>query len=196
MLSVLGVRTPKVDNGPNSPRFHVLNLLFFQRPLLPCAKEKPSKATPTSERRTMSNRLRTPALRLRRSQMIVGPSPIAEQPLRMYVVLLVSCLSAIGMVCPRTKYCTGATNCFTPSGGGPNPNDCTVIADALLFESQNKGDPVSPSLFRSISNLMFIISIGDDFTLNPAVRLIIYHVRFWKAHADCVFVIIRLTRLS
>ncbi|KAJ7620953.1 hypothetical protein FB45DRAFT_838622 [Roridomyces roridus] len=29
------------------------------------------------------------------------------------------------------------TNCFTPSGGGPNPPDCTVIADALLFDSQN-----------------------------------------------------------
>ncbi|KAJ7753095.1 hypothetical protein DFH07DRAFT_824602 [Mycena maculata] len=31
------------------------------------------------------------------------------------------------------------TSCFTPSGGGPNPNDCTVIADALLYDSQNVG---------------------------------------------------------
>ncbi|KAI0762315.1 hypothetical protein C8Q74DRAFT_142405 [Fomes fomentarius] len=31
------------------------------------------------------------------------------------------------------------TNCFTPSGGGPNEADCTVIADALLFDSQNVG---------------------------------------------------------
>ncbi|KAJ7035123.1 hypothetical protein C8F04DRAFT_1037671 [Mycena alexandri] len=32
-----------------------------------------------------------------------------------------------------------ATSCFTPSGGGPNPNDCAVIADALLYDSQNIG---------------------------------------------------------
>jgi len=32
------------------------------------------------------------------------------------------------------------TFCFTPSGGGPNPNDCTVISNALLFESQNVND--------------------------------------------------------
>ncbi|KAJ7171205.1 hypothetical protein C8R46DRAFT_1216792 [Mycena filopes] len=31
------------------------------------------------------------------------------------------------------------TICFTPSGGGPNPNDCNVIADALLYDSQNIG---------------------------------------------------------
>ncbi|KAH7882076.1 hypothetical protein F5I97DRAFT_1939555 [Phlebopus sp. FC_14] len=31
------------------------------------------------------------------------------------------------------------TNCFTPSGGGPNPYDCQVIADALLYDSQNVG---------------------------------------------------------
>ncbi|KAJ3712819.1 hypothetical protein EV361DRAFT_592972 [Lentinula raphanica] len=32
------------------------------------------------------------------------------------------------------------TNCFTPSGGGPNPNDCSVIADAMRFYSQNVND--------------------------------------------------------
>ncbi|KAJ7262908.1 hypothetical protein C8J57DRAFT_1334168 [Mycena rebaudengoi] len=31
------------------------------------------------------------------------------------------------------------TNCFVPSGGGPNPNDCHIIADALRFNSQNIG---------------------------------------------------------
>ncbi|KAJ3551900.1 hypothetical protein NM688_g4442 [Phlebia brevispora] len=31
------------------------------------------------------------------------------------------------------------TDCFTPSGGGPDPNDCQVIADALLYDSQNVG---------------------------------------------------------
>ncbi|KAJ7111150.1 hypothetical protein C8R43DRAFT_1139160 [Mycena crocata] len=31
------------------------------------------------------------------------------------------------------------TSCFTPSGGGPDPNDCHIIADALRFNSQNIG---------------------------------------------------------
>ncbi|EIW76546.1 hypothetical protein CONPUDRAFT_76192 [Coniophora puteana RWD-64-598 SS2] len=41
-----------------------------------------------------------------------------------------------------TNVCGAActTNCFTPSGGGPNPNDCQVIADALLYDSQNTGN--------------------------------------------------------
>ncbi|KAJ7708301.1 hypothetical protein B0H17DRAFT_971837 [Mycena rosella] len=34
---------------------------------------------------------------------------------------------------------TCGTNCFTPSGGGPDPNDCHIIADALRFDSQNIG---------------------------------------------------------
>ncbi|KAJ6540976.1 hypothetical protein DFH09DRAFT_1322838 [Mycena vulgaris] len=38
-------------------------------------------------------------------------------------------------VCGNT--CT--TSCFTPSGGGPNPNDCHIIADALRFDSQRIG---------------------------------------------------------
>ncbi|KAF5388668.1 hypothetical protein D9757_004744 [Collybiopsis confluens] len=32
------------------------------------------------------------------------------------------------------------TICFTPAGGGPDPNDCHVIADAMRFESQQTGD--------------------------------------------------------
>ncbi|KAI0040288.1 hypothetical protein FA95DRAFT_1585074 [Auriscalpium vulgare] len=41
----------------------------------------------------------------------------------------------------QTDVCgaTCATNCFTPSGGGPDPNQCAVIADALLYDSQNIG---------------------------------------------------------
>ncbi|OJA17939.1 hypothetical protein AZE42_03472 [Rhizopogon vesiculosus] len=41
----------------------------------------------------------------------------------------------------QTNVCadTCTTNCFTPSGGGPNPYDCQVIQDALLYDSQNVG---------------------------------------------------------
>ncbi|KAF7986961.1 hypothetical protein HWV62_5 [Athelia sp. TMB] len=31
------------------------------------------------------------------------------------------------------------TTCYTPAGGGPDPNDCQVIVDALLFKGQNAG---------------------------------------------------------
>ena len=34
---------------------------------------------------------------------------------------------------------SGATTCFTPAGGGPDPNECHVIADALRFNSQSIG---------------------------------------------------------
>lgn len=33
----------------------------------------------------------------------------------------------------------GNTNCFLPAGGGPDPNECHIIADALRFESENTG---------------------------------------------------------
>jgi hypothetical protein len=33
----------------------------------------------------------------------------------------------------------GTTNCFLPAGGGPDPNQCHVIADALRFNSENTG---------------------------------------------------------
>jgi len=41
----------------------------------------------------------------------------------------------------QTNVCgnTCTTNCFYPAGGGPNPNDCQMIANALLYDSQNIG---------------------------------------------------------
>ncbi|KAK0200155.1 hypothetical protein DFS33DRAFT_128283 [Desarmillaria ectypa] len=41
-----------------------------------------------------------------------------------------------------TNVCGAQCNtvCFTPSGGGPNPDECHVIADALRYESQNAGN--------------------------------------------------------
>ncbi|KAJ8082763.1 hypothetical protein PM082_008619 [Marasmius tenuissimus] len=40
---------------------------------------------------------------------------------------------------PPTNVCGTQckTNCFTPSGGGPDPNECDVIANALRFDSEN-----------------------------------------------------------
>ncbi|KAF8898027.1 hypothetical protein CPB84DRAFT_1847936 [Gymnopilus junonius] len=47
------------------------------------------------------------------------------------------------------------TNCFIPAGGGPDPNECHVIADAILFDSQNVG-------------ALFTIPVGNS-TSNPVV---------------------------
>ena len=33
----------------------------------------------------------------------------------------------------------GNTFCFSGASGGPNQADCTVIADAILYDSQNTG---------------------------------------------------------
>ena len=35
--------------------------------------------------------------------------------------------------------CTGDTFCFSGGSGGPNEDDCAVIADAILYDSQNVG---------------------------------------------------------
>ncbi|KAI0058186.1 hypothetical protein BV25DRAFT_1841173 [Artomyces pyxidatus] len=50
---------------------------------------------------------------------------------------------------PPVDVCGAActTNCFVPTGGGPDPNECKVIADALLYDSE---------------------AIGALFTLDPA----------------------------
>ncbi|KAJ8502977.1 hypothetical protein ONZ45_g11254 [Pleurotus djamor] len=49
------------------------------------------------------------------------------------------------------------TNCFTPSGGGPDPNECHVISDALLFASQNTGQ-------------IFTVGTGTNNTLSLSYR--------------------------
>lgn len=49
------------------------------------------------------------------------------------------------------------TYCFTPSGGGPDPNDCNVISDALLYDSQNVGAlfQLDPAQNTSVITMQF-----------------------------------------
>ncbi|KAG0700056.1 hypothetical protein DFH29DRAFT_650162 [Suillus ampliporus] len=66
------------------------------------------------------------------------------------------CLNTIqkrDLKAPRTNVCGDSctTNCFTPSGGGPDPNDYQVIADALLYASQDTGAYVNISSGTVIS---------------------------------------------
>ncbi|KAK7688307.1 hypothetical protein QCA50_008678 [Cerrena zonata] len=61
------------------------------------------------------------------------------------------------------------THCFPPSGGGPDPNECHVISDALLYDSQNVGAlfniPANASVitmqFRSCKSF-FVNQAGID----------------------------------
>lgn len=67
----------------------------------------------------------------------------------------------------QTNVCadTCTTNCFAPSGGGPNPYDCQVISDAILYDSQNVG-----ALFNiaSGSTIYMQYSTCETFFVNQA----------------------------
>lgn len=61
----------------------------------------------------------------------------------------------------------GNTNCFTPSGGGPDPNECHVIADALRYDSQNIG--TSFKMYVHVNpKRTYPVYPGDSFTMVPA----------------------------
>ncbi|KAF8197547.1 hypothetical protein BJ912DRAFT_953748 [Pholiota molesta] len=68
------------------------------------------------------------------------------------------------------------TDCFTPSGGGPDPNDCHVIADALRFDSQN----VSP-VFTVTNGTNNVLSLSfascTSFFLNQAANTTLEYCR-------------------
>ncbi|KAI0757739.1 hypothetical protein C8Q80DRAFT_1091181 [Daedaleopsis nitida] len=53
-----------------------------------------------------------------------------------------------------SNVCGAACNtfCWTPATGGPSAADCTVIADALLYESQNTGVLFNVSAFGTPTN--------------------------------------------
>ncbi|KAI6046637.1 hypothetical protein EDC04DRAFT_1486148 [Pisolithus marmoratus] len=67
----------------------------------------------------------------------------------------------------QTNVCgnTCNTNCFTPAGGGPNPYDCQVIADALFYDNQNIG-----TLFNiTVGNPIFMqYATCETFFVNQA----------------------------
>jgi hypothetical protein len=61
----------------------------------------------------------------------------------------------------------GNTNCFPDAvGTGPNPNDCSVIADAILFDSENVGalfvtNPAVRSLHSSSGSAYLTVSNAE-----------------------------------
>lgn len=59
----------------------------------------------------------------------------------------------------------GDTNCFAPSGGGPNPYDCRVIENALKYESANDG---KRTRFFFGGGKIHKCFVGDQFPIRAA----------------------------
>ncbi|TCD66355.1 hypothetical protein EIP91_001460 [Steccherinum ochraceum] len=76
------------------------------------------------------------------------------------------------------------TNCFVPAGGGPDPNECHVISDALLFDSQNIG-----ALFNITTNAAVITMTFrscESFFVNQAGVDLQYCRTDWSTVLDFV----------
>ncbi|PPQ69945.1 hypothetical protein CVT25_001989, partial [Psilocybe cyanescens] len=65
------------------------------------------------------------------------------------------------------------TFCHTPAGGGPDPNECHVIADALRFESQSIA-PVFEIDTGSNNVVSLTFSSCTSFFLNQATTALNY----------------------
>ncbi|KAI0344325.1 hypothetical protein BDW22DRAFT_1406685 [Trametopsis cervina] len=88
---------------------------------------------------------------------------------------------------PRQSNVCGAncnTNCFTPSGGGPDPNECHVIADALLYDSQNIGALFTLDPTQNTSKITMSYRSCETFILNQDTEVLTYCRTDWSALVD------------
>ncbi|KAI0791903.1 hypothetical protein C8Q75DRAFT_60313 [Abortiporus biennis] len=78
------------------------------------------------------------------------------------------------------------TNCFLPSGGGPDPNECHVISDALLYDSQNVGAlfNLDPATNTSLVTMQY--RSCKSFMVNQAGTALQYCRTDWAAVLDWV----------
>jgi len=78
-----------------------------------------------------------------------------------------------------------ATNCFQPAGGGPDPNECHVIADALRFDSESIG-PMFDIGTGSNNTVVLKYNSCETFFLNQASGPLTYCRTDWAALIDFV----------
>ncbi|THH18287.1 hypothetical protein EW146_g2658 [Bondarzewia mesenterica] len=78
------------------------------------------------------------------------------------------------------------TNCFTPSGGGPDPNDCEVISDAILYDSQNVGPLFTMDPAQNTSMIVMTYLSCETFILNQAATPLQYCRSDWASLVDYV----------
>ncbi|KAI0089759.1 hypothetical protein BDY19DRAFT_84228 [Irpex rosettiformis] len=92
-------------------------------------------------------------------------------------------------ILPRQVNVCGAqcnTNCFTPSGGGPDPNECHVITDALLYDSQNVGASFTMNPAQNTSVITMQYRSCKTFIVNQAGMPLTYCRSDWSAILDFV----------
>ncbi|KAF9043210.1 hypothetical protein BJ165DRAFT_230511 [Panaeolus papilionaceus] len=75
------------------------------------------------------------------------------------------------------------TNCFTPSGGGPDPNECHVITDALLFANENTG-AIFPINASPNNTVVMQYRSCKTFFLNQAQGPLAYCRSDWASLVD------------
>ncbi|EKM55987.1 uncharacterized protein PHACADRAFT_209491 [Phanerochaete carnosa HHB-10118-sp] len=75
------------------------------------------------------------------------------------------------------------TNCFTPAGGGPDPNDCQVIAGAISFNSQ--GDVLGDTFMLAPSGSAAVVSMSfqscESFIVNQLGSNLTYCLTDWAS---------------
>jgi len=76
------------------------------------------------------------------------------------------------------------TDCFNPAGGGPDPNECHVISDALRYNSQNIGNVFD--IPRSAAVVRMQYASCYSFFVNQATVDLQYCRQDWAAVLDYV----------
>ncbi|TFY83662.1 hypothetical protein EWM64_g343 [Hericium alpestre] len=78
------------------------------------------------------------------------------------------------------------TNCFSGAGGGPDPNDCTVIADALLYDSQNIANVFDMNPAQNTSLIVMTYASCESFIVNQTNDTLQYCRTDWSSLVDYI----------
>ncbi|KAI0791901.1 hypothetical protein C8Q75DRAFT_715193 [Abortiporus biennis] len=78
------------------------------------------------------------------------------------------------------------TICFTPSGGGPDPNECHVIADALRYASQNTGSTFTMNPANGTAVVAMQYGSCSSFIVDQAGVALTYCRNDWASVIDWV----------
>ncbi|KAK0458283.1 uncharacterized protein EV420DRAFT_1544666 [Desarmillaria tabescens] len=78
------------------------------------------------------------------------------------------------------------TFCFTPSGGGPDPNECHVIADALRYDSQNTGSTFDIANGTTGNIVVMTYNTCESFFVNQFNSTLQYCRTDWASVLDWV----------
>lgn len=136
------ISTPSFSHTYFSPHYWH-GLLLFTLALAQSASPLPSSFRPLSVVGIITTWKSRLSIVSTWTQTIPSTQPRWINDRSIPVLLVVS--SSYNITRKYSIYSTlGSNHCFEPSGGGPNPNECHVISDTLLFESENDSAPFFP----------------------------------------------------